>query len=954
MNSKKFELPQNMKGAWIWSSAQIERVESYVFFKKSFDLDFGVNDANFWINARSEYHVFVNGRHVGYGPPASLPQLSYVERYDVNYCLEPGPNVIGILARHVNLPQFRCSQKVAGLWCQLDIAGEPLLWSDSDWEICEDQAFCKNLPQRGYCLGFNEKVNLAEYPGDWHTPGGGLEGRWFNPDHVVDLNVTQSRFEASPFDPLAMTTLDEAVAVARGHYVAGAFSTHVSFKELLRGRPCTYAAETFLFSPQPQELRFVLSSDDPFRLFLNDRLVKEDPGAGPDAVGGLPPAHPANQPECQVAFGGVSGKLALNQGWNRLLMIQRNGSDGMGFFLLFPGHKERLDLRRAQSEEAEEGWALSGPLRIPLALSSGSVRLNRLPSRAFAPTLENLNDPASYLNSCHFVQAEPSAGNATLGVADYVIYDLGRVYYGFPDLELQGGLGDIVDVVCGNRVVGGRVPPDSGNGRAVDTLLLKDGLNHWQSFSPKGIRYLMVTVRAAGAGGVAVENAGFVRLKREHENVALFECSDPELNSIWNVGMATLESTAVNSFLNSPETHQGQFLHLAMVQSLSSFYSFGDCALGLKALREFAADQLENGNIPALCPGGLYFDYPDLALLWPVWANYFFQLSGNHEVLVEAEPKLEALFDHIRSSELNADGLIADLKTGRNSGVFIDSGEIDRRGVVTAVNALYCRALLSTSQIYQDLGKADKAEQFKHEAGEVAAKLNALVRDPDSGLYADCFADGRRSDKFSMESNILALFAGVAEPDQFQSVFGHFFDLETCEEKHVSVGNNPYFKFFVLETACAFGLTAWAIGHIKYYWGRMLQAGASTWWGIFDPKVKQETIKNLHFCHGGGVCPNIFLIREVAGIRPALPGFTQIYFNPQLSFAKYVKATLPTPYGRIKIVWEIDENDFLTVQIDSTYPLDVVPMIPDEYLDRCEFKVDNNVNIFDTTGMAEG
>src|SRR3989339_845621 len=92
----KFALPEELKGEWIWKSSDSE--DSHVFFRKEIALESIGAEAELWISAHGAYHIFVNGRHIGFGPPPSSREKTYADLYNLTFYLQTGLNVIGILS----------------------------------------------------------------------------------------------------------------------------------------------------------------------------------------------------------------------------------------------------------------------------------------------------------------------------------------------------------------------------------------------------------------------------------------------------------------------------------------------------------------------------------------------------------------------------------------------------------------------------------------------------------------------------------------------------------------------------------------------------------------------------------------------------------------------------------------------------------------------------------------
>ena len=487
----------------------------------------------------------------------------------------------------------------------------------------------------------------------------------------------------------------------------------MSFLGHLADAAGVFAAETHFYSEKDKELRLTLLSDDPCRLYLNGGLIGESgrssPGPARQDITGAKPR-----------INSIEAKIELKEGWNRLLVTTTRPSGSMGFVIVLPTVRaDTVDFSQKPDENSENGWLVAGPLKMPYEMIDGSLRLDNCQPRPFTPSTASCVDGSSLLDVCEFKPGSEAAperasetGDMILRQGQYAIFDLERVCHGFPTFEFSSDGEAVVDVVCGDSVVDNCVPPVSSSGRSADTILLAGGDCEWHSFSPRGARQVMAAVRKAPESGVRLNNPGFIRLKRERDSMASFKCSDDTLNKIWDVGVATLDNTVGHLFMSSPFPRRGQLLHSAMVQSLASFYVYGDYDTPRKAIQEFAAAQLENGAIPAAAPTGLPKICVDLSLLWPVWLDYHFLFAGDVDLAKQMAPGLGALLGFLE--KLTKDKLLS-CQAMEAYDCFIDRG-IALADSATAVNALYCRSLLSSAKIFERAGDQFNMERCQRKA----------------------------------------------------------------------------------------------------------------------------------------------------------------------------------------------------------------------------------------------
>ena len=130
------KLPDEINAEWIWLADSRRRQESYLFFRKDFTLDEAPGSAELWITARTFMHVYINERHLTFGPPPSpVPGQVYVENFDVGFLLRTGLNAISVLVHNTSVARFSASRQENGFWCQLNAGGKPLVWSNTSWHV---------------------------------------------------------------------------------------------------------------------------------------------------------------------------------------------------------------------------------------------------------------------------------------------------------------------------------------------------------------------------------------------------------------------------------------------------------------------------------------------------------------------------------------------------------------------------------------------------------------------------------------------------------------------------------------------------------------------------------------------------------------------------------------------------------------------------------------------------
>lgn len=918
-------LPEKLKGEWIWHSGSNE-TDTKIFARREFTLESSVPYAELWISAIPSYHLFVNGEHVGFGPAPATCNKTYADNYDISPYLQPGNNTIGIIASDAAIPVYSRFHHAPGIWCQLNIDNAPVLWTNESWRLYRAVCYEGGQPRCHAGIEFVEKINFDTYPHGWNLNGFN-DRHWERP---VQKGISSHGCPViTPYGcpKCSISESEQLNTVAAGTFKAAIESTHVSFSSIQSFERGTYASQSFVYSDHEFKTEISIASDDPFVLFCNDAQVY---------------SRGVTSYLCECKLGGrlrftalgespvVTTFVTFKEGWNRILMVQQCDPGSMGFMMHFPALDiNSLCFRREADKKGTAGWKIAGPLKMPLEMATASLRLERLVCFSFNSTADNINDVSTWLNFCRFSRHKSSDRKEHgLKAGEYIIYELPSIQYGFPVLDITGSSSDVVDVTCGVQMVDSKVVSIGKLGRKTDTLNLGAGSNHWMKLDPRGMKYIMLTVRRASASVIPVMK--FASFTLDVADESEFSCSDPVFNSIWSEAVFSLRQTTNLSFIDNPCGRRCQSLTESYIESLAAYAVFGNTSLAEKAIGEFADCQLENGSMPQMAPSGINTYSPDTLLLWPLWLEAHWEASGNGGFRDNMLPHLDMLLDFFKTNAMNHGGMLLVENSG-NSAFLNEGGELDERGFFTALNALYCRALLSSARIYTDSGCPEKAKECVTIAGKVADQIRTLVLDKEKGLFSDCFPDSRSSEKYSLQTNILALYSGVAPSGSFDKIVDFFFNSKT-ELKPIF---NTAFGIFILETLFAFGRQELALGMIKESYQNYHQGAESDCAGVnINPLLS-------------AVIPANFLVRELLGVRTAVPGMSQIYFNPAYKLVNNAKGRILTPYGRINVEWRKNEKSEMEVSIDANYPLDVLPMLPPDVLESCVFSLGPNVNMLD-------
>lgn len=922
------KLPEEMMGNWIWEKSLINAPHSSLLVRKEFLLSRSHSAAGFWISANCSYQLFINERLVGFGPRASHSANStYVDEYDLSYYLQQGSNVIAIIVSHI-LPQKSSRLKIPGLWCQLNLDNKAFLWTDSQWDVFESDKFTNPCSYMNDKRGMTESIDCNRYPSEWMKSSGNFSSEWHKPDHIRSIQHIKDNLKICPLLPNSIDEIYFFEKISKGAYNPSCALTHFNFNDIFTD-PGIYAGATFLFMEAEQELDVEIFSDDPYKFFCNKSLAK------------------AKRKQNNEFLISENNKitLQLKAGWNRLLVLQEVEESGVGITFTFPSlDADALTLFQDTIEGADSLWNIAGPLRMPLSEATPSISFERLNSQSYIPSFENALDISSYLKHCDFKSTEPELSTSAKQ-GEYLLFKLEELKYGFISVEVEASKGDIVDITLGQYIDQNDFPLNSDDVKNTHTIICSEGKNKFLKFKPEEICYLMLSVRKASKK-IEVSDLMLSEFSRIHQNQTTFECSDEKLNEIWRIGHNSTQRASSFICQNEPSILNTCCLGDFYFQSCNLISLFGDYHLAEIWLRNFTEAQFENGNIPAISFGEKIYSQISHLFLFPTWLLFHYRTSADVGFLKEAAQHLDLIFELFKSLTDEKTGLFKDVDKHFKSTYRLNSFARQERGISTNINSLYCRFLLSAGEIYRALERPrDLFKCFKQ-----AAILNKKINESNWNAERHLFAlnDLDIEDCDDLFTNFIAIYSGVAPNSEFENIFEQFFKLEIPFARNPEQSDAPYFNFLFMETMFALGQTQWGLEYLKDYWARRIDKKSSAW--LVRPDAKE--IATTDFFRGNTICPNIFLLREVAGIRVAEPGFTTFYFNPALDFVRWAKVVLPTAYGNIKVEWESLDDGSINVTIDAKFSVKVLPEISSEILKKTSFSLGKNVTLLDAESMA--
>ncbi|MEA2735675.1 MAG: alpha-L-rhamnosidase, partial [Humisphaera sp.] len=337
-------------------------------------------------------------------------------------------------------------------------------------------------------------------------------------------------------------------------------------------------------------------------------------------------------------------------------------------------------------------------------------------------------------------------------------------------------------------------------------------------------------------------------------------------------------------------------------------------------------------------PSGWQNLLPTWTFLWMRWAQEHFQLTGDEKLGRQMLGYLKRNIEGMKS-EINDRGLFNMFAWNLFDWAPMDT---PAAGIVTHINCLASQGLRQSAQLARDLGDERKAREWDDLAQKLADAVNAHLWSEQKGAYVDCIrADGSVSPVFSQQTQVAAVISGVAEGERAARCRQLVHDTPADFVK----AGSPFFMFFLLEALVQERRYDDLIGTIRDYWGKQIDAGATTFWEMYHeggPADGNTRLTRSH-CHGWSAAPTFFLTRHVLGVQPATPGYAIVLVAPKIGNLTWARGRVPTPRGPVDCEWQNAADVFeLRVSARPATPL------------RIELPVQGKIEITEGDGEIDG
>ncbi|MBZ5595904.1 MAG: glycoside hydrolase family 78 protein [Acidobacteriia bacterium] len=522
------------------------------------------------------------------------------------------------------------------------------------------------------------------------------------------------------------------------------------------------------------------------------------------------------------------------------------------------------------------------------------------------PQMEMTRIPAGHVVSSKGTTPANPQGAFTVAAHSKasVLLDAGALTTAYPELTVSGGSGSHVRVTYAEALVDDHGQKGNRNEVAGRHILgtydelIADGGHH--TFAPliwRTWRFSQIDVTTGDQAITIQPPAAWFTAYPFHEQ-AQFAASDPELSKIWEVGWHTARLCAHDTYMDTPYWERLQYVGDTRLQSLISYAVAGDDRLARQAIDTLDDSRIPDGITQSRYPSALPQMISPFALMWVGMVHDFWMHRDDPEFvrrhLAGTRTVLDWFIHYQRSDGLM--GLLPWWSFVDWTEDFIDGvppQEAD--GGSAPITLQFMEALRNAANLEQQFGDAVRSRMYRERAGKAADGLRRFCWNQQYGLMADT----PRQTHYSQHANALAVWLDVVPPEQQKAVMNKVLAGNDGATRPAMSKTSYYFTYYVTRALEHCGLADRYLSTLAP-WRKMLALGLSTWAENPEPTRSDSHAWSAH--------PNYDLLRLVAGIRSAAPGFSEVIIEPHLGTLQSVKASMPHPKGRVDVSFAVSAS----------------------------------------------
>ncbi len=426
-----------------------------------------------------------------------------------------------------------------------------------------------------------------------------------------------------------------------------------------------------------------------------------------------------------------------------------------------------------------------------------------------------------------------------------------------------------------------------------DEITATDGVTEFSPFWYRAFRF----IRLESDDEFELCGASFEEYFYPMHDIARFECSDEQLNRMWDVSLNTVRCCMHEIYVDCPYYEQQQYDMDSANEALFTYRYVSDTRMQKKCITDMAHSQIPDGMIQANYPSTMIQVIPDFSLFFIFMVRDYMTYTGDIPFVTEMTGFIDRVLEGFRRYE-DERGLFGvtpywafvDWVPGWPGGVPVGGHEEP----LTVSNLMYAAALKAAAEICDVCGKHGAAADYRARADRQNDLTVKYCYDAEKGLFRN--TPGRND--YSEHTTLWAVLSGAFTGEDAYALMQRTIDADVDR----CTFSMNHFMFRALEIS----------GHYDHAdrvldgWRKMLDMHCTTW--CENPGEPRSE------CHGWSSAPAYEFSAVILGVKPASPGFDTVTVKPYTETLDWAKGEVPTPHGKIYVEWH-KENGKLSLDV---------------------------------------
>jgi alpha-L-rhamnosidase len=485
---------------------------------------------------------------------------------------------------------------------------------------------------------------------------------------------------------------------------------------------------------------------------------------------------------------------------------------------------------------------------------------------------------------------------------DHMVYDFGDEIAGYPQFTISAAEEGVqFELGTGERLDADKAPLiRTASGDHSEKYTTRKGVQSWRPHTWTGFRYLSIETKP----GVELQKVSAEFACYDYEMGGSFECSDPLLNKIWDVGKHTMRINSIDTYEDPWREHTQYIAADSRYMMVFGNYAFGKSSRFLSAYnlicgaesQRWRTDGAMRSRYPTdyfLQPGSSAY-LADYQFEWAMMMREYFIYYGNDELIANLYPNLKQAMEYFRPFMDSETGLLSKLP-GWIVLDWPDTYGIEKKSAITAINCEYYGALKAAAAVATDFAHdPQQAQIWNDQAQQLKDTINKELWSEKDRAYLDSYGGTRTG----QQTQVYALTYGLADDSRKADMAKLIMSRGKASQQS--------FAYRVVDSMFVENQDQWALDYIRKNWGDQMKL--SSFNGAWQEGWDLPCGSTSHAWSSG---PTALLPEKVLGVEPTDYGWKTFQVKPHPGDLKWAKGTISTVSGDIAAAWQKSAgNDF--------------------------------------------